>query len=364
MFALLQNILVGVLSAYLALTNTMAVVVTDVFSLEASDTGEQYTKADERLTTLPSDYQFGGAIPDILIKHAGFQQAAVIASDLNGDDHEADDLAEAIVNIYCTYRTATHLHTTTGSGFFVSSSGVILTNAHVAQFLLLDGVPGYGEPECMVRTGATATPTYEVGLLYISPAWIQANADLIKQAKPMGTGERDYALLYITAGTASAVLPAQVPYLPVDTDLLTTETKHDGVVVGGYPATALLAGGSDAALTREIATSTIAELFTFGSSYADIFYLTGSRVGEHGVSGGPVINDHGDVIGMVSTKSNDESLGAGSLSAITLSYIDRTITEETGFSLSKNIAGNLPYRSAVFKETIVPFLEDILAGEL
>ncbi|MEZ4200709.1 MAG: hypothetical protein R3B69_03995 [Candidatus Paceibacterota bacterium] len=89
------------------------------------------------------------------------------------------------------------------------------------------------------------------------------------------------------------MLPAQVPYLPVDTDLLTTETKHDGVVVGGYPATALLAGGSGAALTREIATSTIAELFTFGSSYADIFYLTGSRVGEHGVSGGPVINDHG-----------------------------------------------------------------------
>ena len=376
MSSFLGYIVTAIFGTYLAFSNyltggiefVLGIEETVVEPVKTSEAAPQTTVGgiEEIPEKIASSYQYGGSIPDILIKNANFQQASVIESTaIATTGPAAEHYTDAIVNLYCTYQTATRLHTTTGSGFFVSDQGVILTNAHVAQFLLLDGVPGYGETECVIRTGDVAEAAYKVDLLYISPAWIQENADLLRQATPRGTGERDYALLYITETISGAPLPARVPYLSVNTSLLSTKAKDTGVTVGGYPAeTSLLNGDGATVLEQAVASSSIADLFTFNTSHADIFYLTGSSVGQHGVSGGPVINDDGEVIGMISTKSDDELLGPGSLSAITTSYIHRTIEEETGFGFAKSIGGNLPRRSAIFKATIVPFLSRILACEL
>ena len=370
MFSLLGNVLAAILGTYIGITNQMADNIAQLFNLETVAVIEEIGDAEPTepavvetvLDKLSSSYEFGGSIPDILINSAQFQEAAVLDS-VATTGPATNDPGEAIVNIYCTYRTQTHIHTSTGSGFFVSDKGVILTNAHVALFLLLDGVSGYGQTDCSVRTGDIAEATYEVDLLYISPAWIQENADLLRQANPQGTGERDYALLYITEGIDNAPLPSKVPYLDVDTSLLSLSDRNNKVRIGGYPAESLLASGGTTPLYQDIANSTIADLFTFGSNYADVVNLTGSRVGQHGVSGGPVIDASGSVIGMVSTKSDDATLGAGSLSAITLSYIDRTIEEETSFGFTESIGGNLPFRAQVFQSTMVPFLTAILSED-
>lgn len=299
-------------------------------------------------------------IPDILIRNAAYQKAAVVES-IDPEDAPATAL-EALVNIYCSYTTDTYMKTTTGTGFFIDTDGVILTNAHVAQFLLLEGIAG--DATCMIRTGNPATPMYEAELLYIPPAWIREHAKLINDAAPKGTGERDYALLYVNAGLDNKPMPASFPALPFDTELLRTSILDSEVFATGYPAQSAASGNGYSVLIPKQATTTIGELMTFGSNFIDIYTIRGSNIGEHGSSGGPIVDARGKAIGIISTKGDDDSFGNGSLRALSLSYVDRTIKEETTLSLKQNLGGNLPYRAQLFKETLVPFLQQILEEEL
>jgi hypothetical protein len=147
--------------------------------------------------------------------------------------------------------------------------------------------------------------------------------------------------------------------------LLTRSIAGAPVVTGGYPAEALLREGADAKLAPIVAEATIGTLYTFGSNYADIFSISESPVGEQGASGGPIVNENDrDVIGLIVTKGDEEVEGEHSLRAITLSYVDRTIVEETGFTLKENMQGDVAYRGEVFNEAMVPFLREVLAGEL
>jgi len=300
-------------------------------------------------------------IPDILIQNAAYQKAAVVGS-INPEDAPATAL-EALVNIYCSYETDTYVKTTTGTGFFIDTDGIVLTNAHVAQFLLLEGV--VGDAECVIRTGNPATPMYEAQLLYISPAWIREHARLINDAAPKGTGERDYALLYVNAALDNKPMPASFPALPFDTELLRTSIIDTEVFATGYPAGSRShADGTQGQLIPKQATTSIGELMTFSSNYVDIFTIRGTDIGEHGSSGGPVIDARGMAIGIISTKGDDTTFGEGSLRALSFSYIDRSIREETTLSLHQSLGGNLPYRAQLFKETLVPFLQQILEREL
>jgi S1-C subfamily serine protease len=356
----LTDTLIGILTVYLSLTNSLA---EQIINLTLSDRPvEEISQVDDRaprgFSKISSEYQ---TIPQILIENTAYQNAAVIDTQL-AVATSATPL-EALVNIFCTYSTDEYIRSTTGTGYFIDSDGIILTNAHVAQFLLLGGIEG--SAECTIRTGNPAEPTYEADLLYISPAWVQKHANLITQDRPQGTGERDYALLYVTSGLNNKPMPRHFPALSFDSELLRISTIDDTVVAAGYPAEKLFASESaSAALTPKQATTSITELMTFTSNYADIFTIAGSRIGEQGSSGGPVVNENGDAIGLISTRGDDVAFGQGSLRAITISYIDRTIKEETGYTLQQNLGGNLPFRAQLFKDTLVPFLRGMLEREL
>lgn len=348
---LLSEIVIGCFSVYLAFTNSASEHIERMLVREDS------VQENTTFSKLSSAYN---SIPKILIENATYQSGTVIET--NTSTATATPL-EALVNIYCTYTTDSYTRTTTGTGFFVDSDGIILTNAHVAQFLLLETLNG--QTDCIVRTGNPAVATYEADLLYISPAWVQEHAALISEENPKGTGERDYALLYVTAGLNNKPMPRTFPALLVDSSLLPIQALHKTVTAAGYPAgTAFANGDGNAALTPQRATTSIAELMTFTSNYADLMTITGSPIGEQGASGGPVLNAEGTVIGLISTRGDDAAFGTGSLRALTLSYIDRTMQEETGFTLQRNLGGNLPFRSKLFKETLVPFLSQMLQREL
>jgi hypothetical protein len=353
-----------VLGSYLAFTNVLAQELVRILpSSWQVDSAEYLTENNGQsngFRKLSSLYGNSNPIPDILIKNAAYQKAAVVES-IDPETAPATTL-EALVNIFCTYKTDTYVKTTTGTGFFIDTDGIILTNAHVAQFLLLEGLEG--ETDCIVRTGNPAKPMYEVDLLYIPPAWVREHAKMINDSSPKGTGERDYALLYAVSGLGGKPMPADFKALPFDTNLLTLGIYDTEVFATGYPAGALLEKGFDAPLVPRQATTTIGELMTFGSNLVDIFTIRGSTIGEHGSSGGPVVNADGNAIGIISTRGDDAEFGEGSLRAISIAYINRTIQEETGFTLTQNLNGNLPLRAQLFKETIVPFLQASLREAL
>ncbi len=351
----ISDIAIAIVTTFLIITNSLAASLVSFFP-----TTIEYEPASE-VETIPSlPSRISTAIPDILLRSALYQQAAVIESAGYTGGNTTNPI-EAIVNIFCTFTTDEYIRTTTGTGFFIDADGIIMTNAHVAQFLLMATTEQFGEAECIVRGGNPATPQYYADLLYIPPAWVQANASVMHDAVPMGTGERDYALLYVTSTINSEPLPAQFPALNFDSELLPVSSRNTVVIAAGYPAADLVVNGPSTDLLPRSATTSISELYTFGSNYADVISIRGSVVGAEGASGGPVLNDEGDVIGIIVTRGDDTLDGAGSLRAITLSHVHRTILEETGFTLEENLDGNLAYRAQIFSETLSPFLIQILS---
>ena len=137
----LTHIVTLVLGAYLAFTNNLATQIADLLPQNELAPYAQEQNENE-LITLNSKSRFG-AIPDILLKNSAYQQASIVES-IDPVTAPATAL-EALVNIYCTYKTEKYIKTTTGTGFFIDTDGVILTNAHVAQFLLLEGLEGQAE---------------------------------------------------------------------------------------------------------------------------------------------------------------------------------------------------------------------------
>lgn len=355
---ILMDIIVSILTAYLAFTNSLATSVQYVID-SYSGVEETEEVSDDTLRSMPS---FASSIPDILLRSNEYQQAALVGAGAGLSESKTRDPLSSIVNVFCTFTTKQSIRTTTGTGFFIDSDGIIMTNAHIGQFLLLEKTDSFGDAKCTVRIGSPAVARYEAELLYISPTWVQENAALIDDAAPMGTGERDYALLYISGDVAGWPLPAEFPSLPFDSDLLPTSVREAKVVAAGYPAKDLLEQGSGASLNGKTAATTISELYTFGSNYADVFSVRGSDVGAQGSSGGPIVNEDGEVIGMIATRGDDAVDGAGSLRAITMSHINRSMKEESGFTLEENLGGDLPYRAKVFTDTMSPFLLSIIEG--
>lgn len=373
---LFGNALTSILLSYLAFTDTLA---ENIESLLPSPTNTGIL--EEKITEAPPQFEEAdknrtrgtGILSKILLEHSEFQRAATIASTREEEIAPIIDgipLEEAVrgalVNVYCQYKTKQYIRTTTGSGFFINQKGVILTNAHIAQFLLLEGMSSdEHNVDCVIRTGDPATPKYKAELLYISPTWIFENADLISDETPRGTGERDYAMLYVAGSSDGTPLPTRFPAIPVDVALLSRGVSGSSVVTAGYPAGALMRNGANAKLLPVTAMTTVGTLYTFGSNYADIFSVSDSPVGEQGASGGPIVTTQSkNAIGLIVTKGDEAVEGVHSLRALTLSYIDRTIIEETGFSLLQNMQGDVALRGDIFKKAMVPFLAGILEDEI
>ncbi len=371
----ITHLSIAILSGYLSLSGALANSIEHglvAFHLteelphvvESSPPPQTGHKTEALLpSSLPSHYETGGLIPKILLDNLEYQQAAVAGAGTSQTKPQTESvqIEDALVNVFCAYRDGASVRATSGSGVFVSDKGVILTNAHVAQFLLIGQFKQ--QARCTVRTGNPARERYTADLLYISPAWVYENAKLIDSKAPQGTGERDYALLYVTQ-SLDGPLPERFPALALDTTLLTPGDRGHKVRAAGYPAEIFKEEGPRADLVPKIASTTLVDLFTFGSGEADLVAIGETPVGEEGASGGPIVSKDGKVMGLIVTKGDENKEGARSLRALTLPYINRTLKEETGFDLRTTLEGNIARRGEIFKKALVPFLASLLKNEL
>lgn len=253
-------------------------------------------------------------------------------------------LRDATVNLYCRLKSGRTYFGITGSGVVIDSRGVILTNAHVAQYFLLASEKGTVSGKCYVRTGSPARDHYTASVLYLPPKWIDANKEGLKKKKLQGTGERDFALLYIT-GAVEGQLPLWFSSL---TPAFYDAPEGTAVTVAGYPSDNLDFRQMRNKLTILAATSTVTSTRSFSEGTTDVLTLAPSSAGKPGVSGGPVVNAENVLLG-IAVARNDSTLRI-----ITLPYIQRTFMSETGTLLPVALLGDLAANARTWRQTLTP----------
>jgi len=222
---------------------------------------------------------------------AGVPQTADLSS-VSADAATVESLnAEArgaLVNVLCTTVTGGSFQPISGSGVIIDNRGIILTNAHVAQYFLLKNYPFKDNITCVIRSGSPAQPLYNAEVLYLPQSWINANATQLTAQHAQGTGENDYAFLRITGTVASSVpMPAQFPTLPMSS---TAPQEGAPTLLVAYPAGLLDGQTIQMNLYASAAVSTVETLYSFdGSQNVDLIAVKGSVVSQTGSSGGALI---------------------------------------------------------------------------
>lgn len=272
-----------------------------------------------------------------------------------------DRVRNALVNILCSSDTLGS-GSISGSGIIIDPRGVILTNAHVAQFFLLKDYPTAGAVKCVIRTGSPAYPRYTAELMFLPPTWVRDNARKLVQEVPTGTGERDYALVRITGGLSSSItLPQQFPFLLVST---TPPDIGNDVLQAGYAAGFLGGVTIQSDLYASSAWTKIRDVFTFNANTIDLVSLGGSIVAQGGSSGGPVVNTDGVLVGVIVTNTGTGDTSTRDLHALSSSYIVRDFESERGKSLAQTLSADPAQEVSIYNQVYAPSARATLIAEL
>ncbi len=269
---------------------------------------------------------------------------------------------KAVVNIICTAKSGGVFKPVSGSGVIIDPRGVILTNAHLANVLLLKDYPSPGFIDCVVRTGSPARNTYRAELLYISSTWVRKNKNSIIEEDPTGTGQNDFALLRITEMVSpSEPLPATFPYIEYELEENSVQ-ENQPIVIVAYPASFL--GGitiqKDLHITSTV--STITKLYTFDQAgLLDLISVGTSILAQKGSSGGAVVRQQSaKLTALIVTSSAGETTRERELNAITIAHINRSLKAEMGFDLEEFLSTDLAAVAHDFQTIVAKGLTDIL----
>lgn len=283
-------------------------------------------------------------------------KTALSISENSSLDASASVLRAALVNIICYAPAGSRLRSISGSGVVVDSKGIILTNAHIAQnFLLADR-----NVSCTIRAGSPAIDKYKASLIYIPSAWVSANAKILTETDPSGTGEYDFAFLAISKSTTRDELPSSFSSIPLATSPSNIGTP---VVIASYGAQFLESSQIQSSLFPTIVFGSVKDVFTFATNTIDVLALGGSAAAQEGSSGGGVSNINSELVGTITTSTTKGTTDTRKLDAITSSYIRAAYASETGNALDFLLAQPTATSISNFAPKI-PELESILTANL
>ncbi len=258
----------------------------------------------------------------------------------------------AVVNILCmTTSSRGPLRPISGSGVVIDPRGVVLTNAHIGEHLLLKDYNTPSYMNCVVRTGNPAETTYRARLLYISNRWVENNLDVIRATKPTGTGENDFALLLLT-DREGRPLQDPIPFVSLDGSLKKPPTNAPILLVA-YPAELTRGILVQRNLYQVSSHSTVSKGYYFKDNERDALDLlnVGNTIlSQGGSSGGAVIDQStGALIGIIVTTTSGETTSSRELFAITSSHILHRFSAEAEMSLARYLRDDLFTRADEFE---------------
>ncbi len=263
----------------------------------------------------------------------------------------------ALVNIICTIQSSGSINPISGSGVIIDSRGIILTNAHVAQFFLLRDYPGKDNVQCVVRVGSPARAMYTAELLYLPTAWVDANASQITSSAPTGTGENDFAFLRITGTTnPNGSMPPEFPHLPMN---IGDPQPQDQMLLAAYPAGFLEGANILTNLYQTSAYATVGAVYVFNSSdtWIDLFSIPGSMVSQSGSSGGAAVRtDTGALTGIITTDTSATTTAGRDLRAVSLDHVEHSLSVVGLGGMLGLLSGDVKAKSAQFNTTVAPVL--------
>ncbi len=241
-------------------------------------------------------------------------------------------IKSAVANIFCTEIKGSQIQKTTGSAVAISNNGVLLTNAHVAEHLLIANTLTNKTKTCTIRTGSPASKAYNAKVVYLPTNWVYANQDNLKYSAVSGTGENDFALIVLTEKISGSSASNLSFIEPVEKTMQT----RDPIILSGYPAF----GGNilDNGLYNILQTSTVTDVWPLNTSTSDLGGTGPTLLATNGSSGGAVTDKNGKLIGIMVATTLDKQTSKPNIRFVSYHYIAQNIKKQTGKSIEYFIA--------------------------